>query len=222
MTPESNPKLESWLYWATKGLASDAISSITKEIIDHVQTTLEHYEMSGFSRDGAEKLAVLRLGDPEVFLRDAKKSYLTASENNMLSGYFNRSVLSDIFFSLFAIANIFFFYKSFIPLTTNAKISYESLPYSIGLFFLAIGNISYKFIPKNLPQIRRFKIAFFTHSFLQKIGFTLTFFGIFKTITLMPKNTTYLALTVVFLLVMYLQFRSELPLFRKLATRVTT
>ena len=44
MIPESNPNLEQWLSKATKNLAPQAVSSITKEITDHFQTSLESYE----------------------------------------------------------------------------------------------------------------------------------------------------------------------------------
>ena len=68
--------LETWLSVATKNLAPDAISSITKEITDHVKTTLEQQTNAGLSQLEAEKVAVQLLGDPKKSAIKFRKIHL--------------------------------------------------------------------------------------------------------------------------------------------------
>lgn len=69
--------LEQWIAVATINLTPTAISSITREITDHYQTSLEKYEARGISSFEAEGLAVRDLGNPEKSAKKFVQVYLT-------------------------------------------------------------------------------------------------------------------------------------------------
>ena len=89
MKPESSPTLEQWLSQATKNLAPQAVSSITKEITDHFQTSLESYERRGISRVDAEGLVLRDLGDPDKSGKKFRKSYLTVLDQFVIEALEN-------------------------------------------------------------------------------------------------------------------------------------
>ena len=102
--------LETWLSVATKNLAPQAVSSITKEITDHVKTTLERQTSAGLSQVEAEKLVVRLLGDPVVFLKNSRKIYLTTSEDKHLKQLYlpqKTGKWLHLLFFLFAIFSFF-------------------------------------------------------------------------------------------------------------------
>jgi VIT1/CCC1 family predicted Fe2+/Mn2+ transporter len=72
--------LEQWIAVATINLTPTAISSITREITDHYQTSLEKYEARGISSIEAEGLAVRDLGSPKVAARGFEREYLTKNQ----------------------------------------------------------------------------------------------------------------------------------------------
>ncbi len=80
MTPESIFTLEQWLSKATKNLTLTAISSITKEITDHYQTSLEKYEARGISSTEAQQKSVFELGNPKMAARGFEREYLTKEQ----------------------------------------------------------------------------------------------------------------------------------------------
>ena len=117
MTPESNPILESWLQIATNDLTSDAALSVRKEITDHVKTTLEYQTNAGLSQVEAEKVAVRLLGDPVMFLKNARKNYLTTNERKLLNNFVNKSKFNrsfhQMFFTFILLLMAYQFYRFF-------------------------------------------------------------------------------------------------------------
>lgn len=76
--------LKQWIVIATKNLTPTAISSITREITDHYQTSLEKYEARGILSLEAQELALQDLGNPEKSAKKFVQVYLTRDEEKKL------------------------------------------------------------------------------------------------------------------------------------------
>jgi hypothetical protein len=98
--------LKQWIVAATKNLTSTAISSITKEITDHYQTSLEKYEARGISSIEAESLAVRDLGDPEKSASKFVQVYLTKDENEKIKKIENRVYGIKAIFGVFLYGSV--------------------------------------------------------------------------------------------------------------------
>ncbi len=92
--------LKQWIVAATKNLIPTAIASITKEITDHYQTSLEKYEARGISSIEAESLALQDLGLPKVAARGFEREYLTKDQVRRFSPESKRSVWAKAMISV--------------------------------------------------------------------------------------------------------------------------
>jgi cation transport ATPase len=104
--------LKQWIVVATINLTPTAIASITKEITDHYQTSLEQYEVRGISRVEAESLAVRDLGLPKVAARGFEREYLTKDQARRFLPESKRSLWTKAVVSLAWIGLILFMLKS--------------------------------------------------------------------------------------------------------------
>jgi hypothetical protein len=204
--------LEQWILAATKNLSPEAISSITKEITDHVKTTLEYQKSIGLSQVEAEKLAVRKLGDPEVFLRNARKTYLTASERQILNRAFTPKYGQLIQWMFFTVNLLFIVYQFNVLLP----------PYNwsiLSSFVLLSSQIPY-LISKKLSSTFRdqFSITWqFTH-------LTLIVFSAFLFMFLIPRvqhNYDFIFSITLFTIFTFWLYR-HYPILRKLSTRTST
>jgi hypothetical protein len=79
-----DPRLESWLNTATRGLAPSAISRVRDEIVDHVLDGVESEVSEGEPYDTAVTAVLDSLGDPERVGRSLRRNNLRRWEAEMV------------------------------------------------------------------------------------------------------------------------------------------
>lgn len=144
--------LEQWIVVATKNLTPTAIASITKEITDHYQTSLEKYEVRGISSIEAENLAVRDLGDPDKSASKFSQVYLTSYEEKKLRNmarfpYLLSAILLMLIYGSMALFSAYFSIFRF-----NFILNFESvyfIIFSLILFLMTILHFLDIFIIKN-------------------------------------------------------------------------
>jgi uncharacterized membrane protein len=123
--------LGQWIKAATKNLAPEAILSITKEITDHYQTSLEHYQANGISSMEAQQKAVLELGNPKTAARAFEREYLTKEQVRRFTPESSRSKwLKMIVIAFWSVILGTFFW--------DFRFRYPSLVAAFSLFFAGI------------------------------------------------------------------------------------
>jgi hypothetical protein len=156
--------LKQWIVAATKNLAPTAISSITKEITDHYQTSLEKYEACGISSVEAESLAVRDLGDPEKSANKFVQVYLTKKEELKIAEIMAiphiTKVISQII-AAFLVLLLYYplFHIAFEIFNYNVKLSLNSIFHYLMIIIFVLSSICDFFIIKTLKN--KLKILLF-------------------------------------------------------------
>ncbi len=167
--------LEQWIVAATKNLTPTAISSITREITDHYQTSLEKYEARGISRLEAEVLAVQDLGEPEKSASKFVQVYLTKKEEEKLKNMMDspkwfEAIIGFILYGFFAVISLFLLSVTPDDIFRNES-SLHSVCFAILLLLVFLLHFLDVFIIKNLKDKSRL-------SFFVKVKYNTILFSI--------------------------------------------
>jgi hypothetical protein len=212
--------LEQWIVAATKNLTPTAISSITKEITDHYQTSFEKYEARGISSIEAESLAVRDLGDPEKSANKFTQVYLTRSEEEkiekMLEPFYLSSAMPGLFaFLIGTCLNVLLFTDR--VWHVNLKISIWAISSTVNYLSLFLSHIFDVFIVKNLKNkntillLIKIKISITVISLISALTYYIITFKMWGI-----KNNSYtLPIVIAFYAISWV--RNTYPILRKFA-----
>jgi hypothetical protein len=149
--------LEQWIVAATKNLTPTAIASITREITDHYQTSLEKYEARGISSIEAESLAVRDLGDPEKSANKFVQVYLTKKEELRITEMMAIPHITKVSCQIimaFLVLLLYYplFSTAFGIFNYNMKLSLNSIFYTLMVVIFILSSICDFFIIKMLKN----------------------------------------------------------------------
>ncbi len=219
MKPESNPKLEQWIVAATKNLTPTAISSITKEITDHYQTSLEKYETRGISSIEAESLAVRDLGLPKIAARGFEREYLTKDQARRFSPESKQTIWFKVMLIVVWVSILGLFFLDF-------RFQYPTLfavfsLYFLGMSFFLVTILMFDFLSRALLQRNRslpIVASVMAVEYLSVAAGILIWYFFAPAPFKIPTWTCLIFMTFLTAGMAY----TELPILRKISTRTAT